>query len=160
MKSSSLASLAITSFLAIALQGCAHSALETRVDNEVAQESRIKTSSDLRAESAHLIQSAPNLTLDQRSKLTNLRAATEIQIDLARAQSLKLRSVLMKDLISTHYDADEVALIKQKMRDLENKRLSVTFNAVEEANTIMGHGLIENRTRMMDGFFEGHNGGD
>ena len=44
----------------------------------------------------------------------------------------------MKDLISTHYDMDEVNLIKARLSDLEDRRLTVIFDAIAKANTIMG----------------------
>jgi hypothetical protein len=145
--------------LALIAQGCASSALNRKIDNEMAQETSIKTHADLRNETGQLIQTAPGLTAEQRSKLATLRDSTRAQLDTMWMQSLKLRSLLLKDLVSANYDVDEVELIKRRIRDLESKRLTVTFDAVEQANQILGHETYESRQRIMDAFFEGHRGG-
>jgi hypothetical protein len=131
------------------LQGCAHSALEKHVDQEVTQESAVKNNADLRAEADQLIETAPGLSADQRARLSALRNTTRAQTDEMWAQSLKLRSVLIKDLITTNYNEDEVELIKQRIRNLEDKRLSLMFSAVERANTILGRQAMAN-PRLID----------
>lgn len=135
-------------------QGCASAALNTKIDRELAQESAVKSRTDLRKEAGQLIQTTPGLTADQRSKLSSLRDTTRAQLDAMAGQSLKLRSVLLKTLVAANYNDDEVELIKQRIKDLEEKRLTVTFNAVEQANQILGHETEANRQRIMDEFFE------
>lgn len=126
-------------------QGCAHNALEKHIDDEVAQESAISTHTELRTEANQLIQTAPGLSTKQKALLSSLREVTLSQSDALWEQSLKLRSVLIKDLITTQYNEDEVELIKTRIKDLENRRLSLLFNSVEQANLIMGHDTIANR---------------
>jgi PBP1b-binding outer membrane lipoprotein LpoB len=138
---------------ALALQGCAHSAAERHVDQEVAQETAVKSRSDIGAEAGALIQTAPGLSDDQRARLSAVRASTHAQLDELGAQSLKLRALLVKDLISTDYNEDEVELIKKRIKKLENKRLSVIFGAVEQTNSILGREAAANR-RMMDEIFQ------
>ena len=92
-----LALLAITSILTV--QSCAHS-VERRIDAKLAHEA-VNSREDLRTEAGKLIQMAPGLTADQRIRLTNLRKATQSKLDEIQTQSLKLRSLLIKDLITT-----------------------------------------------------------
>jgi hypothetical protein len=146
--------LALTSTAALHLQGCAQTPLDKRVDREVAQENTINTQADLKSEASRIIQTTPGLTDEQRIKLGALRKTTRAQTDALWTQSVKLRSVLMKDLITTNYNENEVELIKKKIKDLEDKRLSVTFNAVEQANTILGHNILKNQEPIMDTFFD------
>lgn len=158
MRNSIWVFLAMTS--AVTLQGCAHSAENKRVDNEVAQENSVKSRADLSTEAGQLIQNSPGLTAEQRSKLSALRDSTRAKIDEIASESLRLRSVLIKDLISTNYNANEVELIENRMKKAEDKRLSVTFNAVEQANTILGHDVTPNREQIMDDLFQGHGSRD
>lgn len=161
MKRTKWLGLAMASTLALplTLQGCAQTAVQKRVDTEVAQENTVNTRSELRAEADQTIKTAPGLTDEQRTRLLALRTATSAQSDELRLQSLKLRSVLIKDLITTNYDQDEVALIKKRMRDVEDQRLSLVFKAVEDANVILGHDYA-NRENIMDVYFEGHGSRD
>ncbi|MDR3608576.1 MAG: hypothetical protein P4M08_14530 [Oligoflexia bacterium] len=145
--------VAIGSALGIQLQGCATSALDKKVDAEVAQED-VKTHAELRTESGQLIESTPGLTADQRVKLVALRDATRADLDSLYSQSLKLRAVLIKDLITTNYNEDEVELIKKRIKDNENKRLTVTFNAVEQANKILGRDAQSHR-KLVEDFWGG-----
>lgn len=148
----------------LVFQGCAHSALDAKVDQEMAQETTVKTNADLRAESSQLLQTAPGLTSDQRARLVALRDATRSQLDSLWSQSLKLRAVLIKDLITAKYNEEEVDLIKDRMKKIEDQRLAVTFNAVEQANTILVHEpALPNHQELMNEFFfegSGHGGRD
>jgi PBP1b-binding outer membrane lipoprotein LpoB len=151
MKQSKVVLLLITS--ALALQGCAHSATEKQVDKEVAQEANIKTNADLNAEADKTIDNAQGLSETQKAKLTALRETTKTQIEEARVESLKLRAALIKDVVSTTDKSAEIDLIKKKLKDLENKRLSATFKAIDQANIIMGRQANLN-SMMMEEFFE------
>jgi hypothetical protein len=128
-----------------AVQSCAHSNLDRKIDSEIAQESSIKTHADLRKEASQLIESAADLTDEQRKQLLALRDSMRTQLDALGVQSLKLRSILIKDLLATRYDEDEVELIEHRMKDVEEKSLSVTLKAIEEANKILGHQAVANR---------------
>jgi hypothetical protein len=138
------------------MQGCAHAELDRRIDNEVAQEAEVKTQTNLRTESADLIRTALWLTDDQRQKLTQLKSKTAGELDPLWEQSLKLRAVLIKDVISTPYDGDEVALIEKRLRKIGDQRLTVMFDAVAEANQILGRDAVDNRKVVDDVLFEGH----
>ena len=130
---------------AVALQGCAHSAQEKRLDAKVSQETEVNSKADLQAEASDLIESAPTLSADQRSRLRELRDSTRARLDDLSSNSLKLRAVLIKDLISTQYDEREVELIKSKIRKLENERINTIFGSVEKANKILGHEAMVNQ---------------
>lgn len=139
--------------LSIGLDGCA-SGLNKKVDSEVAQETAVRTHSDLQAEIDQLVDSAPGLTQDQRKRLTALKNGTRGQLDTLYAESLRLRSLMLKKLITTNYNDDEVQLIKSKIKNVENDRLSVIFSAVEQANTILGHNSVYDPA-IMNSFFDG-----
>jgi hypothetical protein len=141
----------------MALQGCAHRELSSKIDREVSQESAIKSHSDLRSETSQLIDSSPNLTAEQRLQLSALAKSVRTRSDLLWSESLKLRSVLIKDLLAADYDEDEVELIKRRIKSVESQRLSVTFDAIEKAKLILGKEAVAN-AHLFDVLFEGRGG--
>lgn len=129
----------------LALQGCAHSAIEKRIDEKVAEETTVKSQADLAQEAEKLIQASPDLSPDQKAKLMALRNSIRTQNELLLDQSLKLRSILIKDLLASDYDRKEVDWIKKKIRSIENKRISILFDGVEQANAILGRQITKNQ---------------
>jgi uncharacterized membrane protein len=119
------------------LGGCASTQTEKQLDEKISQEPALNQA-DLAKETKTQIDTATGITENQRTQLTELRRATNRQTKEISEESLKLRSVLVKELISPNYDADMVSLIEKKLRKLEDKRLSVIFNAVEKVNDILG----------------------
>ena len=144
--------------VAILTQGCAHNSLDDRIAAKVSQESTVKHRADLGVEAAQLIASSTSLNEQQKSQLLALQDTVRDKTDSLIGQSLKLRSVLIKDLISS-YDEDEVALVKKKIKEIEEKRVTVLFDAVERANKILGHEAAANQ-RMIRNFmqFDGAHG--
>lgn len=120
------------------LQGCAHSVVEKQLDEKLERETVVKSRSDLMGETDHLIKTAPGLSEDQRTRLLGLRDSTRAQSDRLREESLKLRSVLVKSLVSINYDQEETDLVKTRIRNLEHERLSLFFRTVRQANEILG----------------------
>ena len=151
--------LALASSLLVIMSGCAHAQLEKKVDDKVAQETLVKTRTDLRVESGDLIQTAPGLSDDQRQSLNRLRVETAGQLDSLSLGSLKLRAILIHDLLETPYDEDEVELIKERLTKIEDQRLTTMFSAVTKANQILGRQALQNHA-LVDGFFDGHGSRD
>jgi hypothetical protein len=131
----------LVSFLVLCVMsfsGCAHGLVEKQLDEKIAREETVNKRSDLRAESDRLIETAPGLSEEQRKMLRALRDSTRIQSDELREKSLRLRAVLIKDLLSPRYSSDELDLVKAKMKDVEQENLHVFFSSVRQANTILG----------------------
>jgi len=140
-----------------ALGGCSHAALDQRINEKVAQESAINNRAELHTEAEKLIETAPGLNAEQRSGLLGLSKATRSQVDLIIATSIKLRSVLIKDLIATNYNEDEVETIKDRLRSLEDKRVSVLFDSIGQANTILGNDA-QVHAAIIHAFIDGRSG--
>ncbi|CAK9252868.1 unnamed protein product [Sphagnum jensenii] len=131
----------------------ANESISGQVDSQVAQEGAVQSQSDLHKETKRVIQNAPGLTDQQRSQLAVLRRTTHTQVDQNNQESLKLRAALLKDLVASNYKQDEVDLIKSRMKDLSDKRLSLMFNAVDQANKILGH-PAEDYHQIVDVFYD------
>jgi hypothetical protein len=141
------------------MNGCAHARMEKQIDDKVAQENVVKNRADLRAESADLIRRTSGLTEEQRQSLNRLKVETSAQLDTLSTGSLKLRAVLIHDLLQTPYNEDEVELIKERLTKIEDQRLTTMFSAVTQANQILGRQAMQNRA-FVDGFFDGHGNRD
>lgn len=142
--------LVIVVVSSILIQACAHSTTEKKLDEKMSQETAVKSRLDLSTEATQMINEAVGLSDDQKSKLLALRDSMREQNDSFTSQSLKLRSVLIRDLISADYDAKEVALIKKKIKALESKRVSALFDAIEKANAILGREAMANQKIIQD----------
>ena len=129
-------------FLTLAMiltQACATTSLNSEVDNKMKEEAKISTAADLRAEGANLIENDPTLKPEQKSQLSALRLETEARLKDINSRSLELRSLLLKDVLATNYNADEVNLVENRLSKVEQERLDTIFKAVAKTNRILGH---------------------
>jgi predicted component of type VI protein secretion system len=138
---------------ALMLQACAHNSTEKQVEKEVAQETNVKTTSDLNAVQNKAIENASGINEAQKAKLAALRDSTSAKLAEYRTESLKLRAALINDIVASTDKSSEVTLIKKKLKKLQEKSLNETFSAIEKANGIMGR-RAQNNSIMMNEFFE------
>lgn len=119
-----------------------------KLDDKLFNETNVNSRSDLRTEAKSSIDNAVNLTNDQKEKLTELRRSVNRQSDEFNQQSLELRAILLRDLLSAQYNPQEISLIKSRMRKLESRRLSLIFDAADKANIILGREAAINHAIM------------
>ena len=130
--------------------GCSHEAVEKDISQKMNRESDVTSQDDLTSKANLVVQNAKGISNDQRRRLMELRSATTMQLEINWQQQLKLKSVLIKEVIQTDYKENEVELIKSKLKDLESKRLAIMFSSVDEANRIMGREARVNDDVMKD----------
>ena len=118
-------------------QSCATST-EKEIDQKVSHQPNNMKRSDLAKEGEDLLQKSADLSEEQKTSLRTLWQKSKAQMDELSKSSLQLRAVLIKDVIATPYDQTEVNVIKKKIADVEQKRLSVFFAGVHETNHILG----------------------
>ncbi len=135
---------------ALLLSACSNVALEKDIDRRVSQETEVKTRADLTSETSTILEKSKDIKEEQKVKLSELRNSTRRQIDENWQQSLRLRSVLIKELVSKDYNDTAVDLIKKRLKDLDSKRLFITFDAVDQANKILGRQARMNDDVMYD----------
>lgn len=129
---------------ALSLSGCAHDAEERRLERKIDQTPPISSRGELVARSEKTLESTKDLTPGEKDALRRVHQAYLDENTKLQADSLKLRSILIKDVLGSSrssygYDKDEVALIKARMTALEDQRLSALMKAIREANQILGH---------------------
>lgn len=118
--------------------GCASPKMEKELDKKVSLEEKINSQADLNAESDKVIQADTQLTDAQKQQLIQLRNQTRTDAHKYYTESLRLRAVLIKDLLSANYNRAEVFLIKNKIKKSEEKRISILLDAIEKSNAILG----------------------
>lgn len=137
MKSTKLTFVVIASSIMVAI-GCATQAEKKEIEREVAAETNITSQADLDQQSSQLIETAPGLTDAQRAELISLRESTRMKTEALNQESLRLRSLLVKDMLSDNYDLSKAQLLKNKIKKAEEKKLSNFLDAVSKANRILG----------------------
>ncbi len=120
------------------IPACAQKPVAQTLDEKLAQESTVKTTADYETQSDQTVNNAPGITDDQKKELMAYRESVRAQSSALQQESLKLRAVLVKNLLAPNYNTDEVERIKSKIRDIEQERLRIFFSAVREMNTKLG----------------------
>lgn len=126
--------------LLVFVQSCAHDDVSRRLDEKIAHENGVKSKRDLRTEVGKVIEQTPGLSPEQKGEIRSIRDGAHGDLEKLRLESLKLRSVLVKDIISADYDSPEVDLIKKRLQEVEDERLSTLFRAVRRTNVALGSG--------------------
>ena len=133
----------------VTLHGCATTDAEKTVDRRLAEENSVDTRSELRTETDNLIENAPDLSTDQRVKLSRLRQEITTKTDALARESIKLRSLLVQDLISPAYNDKVTSLVETKLKKVEKERLDLVLDSIKRAKTILGRQVLSN-ARIMD----------
>ncbi len=121
-----------------------------KVDKELAQERAPKNRAELRETSSHLIDEAVNVTPDQKMRLYALQLKVRNEIDEANEESLKLKSLVVKNLISPDYHETKNRVLKSRIKKLEGKKVNLVLDAVDEANKILGRETARNNRILYD----------
>lgn len=128
--------------------GCA--GVGQRLDEKVSQEPAVMTRADVHRDVTQWINESKDLSSDQKPRLLSLRDSIVSQEDALRGKSLKLRSVLVKNVLSADYNPDEVSILQDRIRSVEVDRLETFFWAVQQANAILGRWSAENERASED----------
>lgn len=134
----------------ISVVGCAHNSVERGLATKMSEEAPVSGTQELRSDVGTLIENA-KLTASQKSQLKALQLTSSKQSQSFRDESLKLRSILIKDLFSKNYNESEATLIQNKIEKVEHKRLALMFETIDKANGILGRETnAQENERLMD----------
>ncbi len=128
-------SVVLAGFATILAAGCATS--DKQLDEKLKAEPPVKNRADLQNQAGGMVKDS-NLSADQKARLGQLQKETQAKLDLVQEESLKLRSLLIKDMLTSPFNSDEVDAIKSRMRKVEDHRLAIFFDTVDRANEIIG----------------------
>jgi hypothetical protein len=142
--------IASGALLLTTLSACAEKELKQKVSSDVAAEPLPASRSDLQKESEALINNS-QFSDDQKNQLRSLRKDLLSKMQSLNDESLKIRSLLLKEVIAKHGDELEVSALEDKMKDNSQKKLKVLFEAVKKTNRILGRNSIEqDRLKIFD----------
>jgi hypothetical protein len=133
-------------FASLAITGCAG---QKALDAKVAKEPAVQNSAELHLKADRLLQEDKSITPEQRQKIQELRASVQPQLAEIGQHELRLRTVLLEELMSPNYSIDEVALIKKRLKKLEDRRLALTFKLVDDTTSILGHDQAQKHRKML-----------
>ncbi|MGZ3653204.1 MAG: hypothetical protein ACXVB9_15160 [Bdellovibrionota bacterium] len=126
------------------LQSCASTELNQRLDEKVARESTIKSRKDLDAKAAGLMINTPGLSDQQRERMKTMKTQLQAKLKALNGDSLKLRALLIQDVLSPGNPVQEINEVKKRLRKNSQARIDAIFSAVDEANDVLGRNqLIE-----------------
>lgn len=135
----------ITAFLTVVLIGsCSHSEIEQKIDAKMKSMPPIGASAELQADIEQDIEKS-SLGDEQKHKLLELSERVSKETDRLREESRRLRAILAQDITKPSYDRDEVAALRGRLKEIEDKRLSVIFASVDDANSLLGNDSDEHR---------------
>lgn len=139
--------------LGMLLTGCSSMKDKQDVDKKVAEET-VTDGAGLGQSFQDLLRNSKNLTDKQKEQLTVLFNDTKAQNKLLLAESFKLKTVLVKELLSEDNNASEVSILKKQIKKNEALRLKTSLNAIEQMSQIMGKSpetnMYANQILLMD----------
>lgn len=127
------------------LNGCATDQADRNLDEKLSQQRVTQTVQEIREQAIERIAKSGTINSEEKEKLTALREEIASQDAELREKSLKLRSILVKDVLSQNYDSDEVALVQERLKSVEHERLSILLAAVRQTNVILGRWASKNQ---------------
>jgi formate dehydrogenase maturation protein FdhE len=149
----------VAAFICVILSlGCAHAEREQKLDEKIRTESSLENPQKIREMSKQLIQNNPHLTDQQKQGLLELQATTRKKLDEYLSQSLALRSLLITDVLAENYNADEVALIRDRLKKTEMSRINTILLAADQANRLLGR-MMPQQAEVMSSLFDLHSFG-
>lgn len=88
-----------------------------------------------------VIRASKTLTEKQKLEVENILAETKKSNMALSEQAFKLRSVLIKELLSGNVDVNEINQMKKDIRKNDSLRLKNTFSAIDRITTAVGKDL-------------------
>jgi len=135
---------ALCFLISLAFVACAHTKAERNVDQKIQNDSAPPANSaELSQKAADIIITSPDINEDQRSRLMDLHDKTSSTLVHLREQSLKLRDILITDITTPNFSESEMRVIKKRLKDIEDQRLTVIFDAIDKADVILGRKLAQ-----------------
>lgn len=128
----------------LALQSCTHGSGE--IVEEIAR-TPVTTPAELKEQADATIESMPGLDPIQRAKLLEIRKNASDQSNLLQIESLKVRSLILKEVMNQTYDPNKIDDLKKRLKKVENQKLNLTFSSIEEANKVLGRETEPERRR-------------
>lgn len=126
----------MTALSMVAIASC--TTPEERVVDEKLLKQGLLSRSQLQDEVKDSISGASDLSEQQRSDLRELQRSSTTEMDALINESLKLRSILVKDLLSPNYSASRTRTVEKRLKKIELERVDVLLRSIQQAHKILG----------------------
>ena len=125
---------------------------DRKLDTKLTEVEFVRDSIDLQMEITKEFREVHGLDEQTKNQLRTLRTKT-LEIDRTfETQVFRLKAVLVQDLLADEFDKNEMNLIKKRMRDIAEKRISLIFDAAAAAHKILGESAKEHK-KIFDDYF-------
>lgn len=128
--------LSLILLLSLAVSCASRKAARQEVEEKVSQET-VTDGKALGAKVRAMINSSQTLDADKKAKLNALITEVGEKNKKLREESFKLRSVLVKELISGNVNRKEVKIIKKKLKAIESEKLKNSFATIDKFSAIV-----------------------
>lgn len=132
------------------LGACATSKSNQALNEKVSEEKSVQTRDQLNAEVKQTIDNNTAISPEKKAQLEAIRADYLTKSDDLYKESIKLRSVLIKDIASQQEHVGEIKLIKARLREIADKRLTLLFKAIDDSNVALGKLAALHEREMQD----------
>jgi hypothetical protein len=113
---------------------------EKAVTEKAAQEPVAQSPQQILERAAEQFSSAPGLTAEQKTKLAEVYSRVYIESMGLRREMGQNKSLLFTTLSKPNYKPSEIKVLKSKIVQLDQKRLNLMFEALDDVEKIVGKG--------------------
>jgi hypothetical protein len=131
------------SFFLIMSIGCSSNSerAEKELNAKISAERPANNPDEIANRAAMSFITTPGLSEDQRQKLMAVYMKTYLGAEEIRGEIGKSKSLMFKMIAEKQFDSPEMVAIKNKVVDLDQKRLNLMFRALEDVQLIVGVGV-------------------
>lgn len=129
---------------ALLLTGCSSAQTKQQEREREAQIQRQEpadTPSELAGRAAMAFANAPNLTPEQKLRLSEIYSRVYTEAQKIRREMGKTKSLLFMTLAKADYKSKEIADLKSRIVVLDQERLILMFEALEDVQAVVGQGV-------------------
>lgn len=113
---------------------------EQELNQKVDKQMSATTPEEILERAAAKFSSADGLTTMQKDKLAGIYVKVYVESMQIRSQIGKSKSLIFEMLASPNYKTSELNSLKDRVVELDKKRLAVMFNALDEVRSVVGTG--------------------
>lgn len=124
-------------FLIFLICSCTQKA-EKEISKKIAAERHIQSFDDFDDESVQVINRAEGVSDVQKAKLIVLRREILNKIEEKDKEELRLRIVLLKEILNLEPNDRQIQLIKRQLKKIGSSKISLITDAVKESYDILG----------------------
>lgn len=134
--------LVVGSLFCLLQLGCASQATSSdkALDRQIEKQPEANNPQEILKRAAAAFSHAPGLSNDQKDKLADVYVKTYFEAMEIRKEIGKSKSLLFERVADSETDSRELEKLKQKIVDLDQRRLTVMFKALADVQAIVGYG--------------------